>query len=1627
MHPKPECSKCGQRDFVSLGNLETHIVAQHFRDVFYECLYPKCQLRFLTTEACFRHELDVHLNGELASLTLKQMVQNEVQDPMALFKRRNFVEKRLAIHDCLNQSINVTGIFSVPDVPNVNNFESLTTTDDDGKKRINTQNKTSSSSTNNPDFINESIEAVIESVARSKKAISSVSQLNKLPNVHQPCSSSTETITKNLPPPENKKRVGKPDTAPSSNAKYASKYSSNGVHTTPSTKRSMLMANAEGLSNVMIAKIFGISEKKVQSMLRKWKTECTGEEILATPECQAPAPEKKKKPVTSSSVVHINIDNLFRSEDVTSSIARNNEKTQPEISGPFLVKDEPSSCDELAETIPVSSNHSDKLTVGNIETSAPKPRMEILSEQNNELKNTEHENSVVKDEPSFMEELTSTFPGPSNHNGLLIPLNTESAALSLPSKRSKMETVSASLDENNKRTDCEKSFVVKDEPSTQLQTSSSLVVKDEPSLIDELAAMIPAPSNYDNGWTSLPTKKSRMETVSVLNEENNRRNECGNSSKLFIVKDEPNDGLTAPIPAPPQKPKRSRKQDFADIDPEDIKRTQPQISSKPSVFKDEPSLIDELVADIPGPSSHDDNLTPSNNDLPPPETKQRQKQKYITPSVRHAVVMANAEGLPNVKIARIFDISQPTVSCILKRWRDRRHCGEEVEGGTKKRGRRDPDIHRQNCQRDARVSKRRKQRLENSGMNGEQNKMIERENVERLCAGKAGSRLVNVLVTDPALSRNDSVDKNNGTIEPETSSKPSVIKEEPSLMDELTSTIPASPNHPHSYKEQANSGSVNSLKFNENLISSEMIKHANSVVKDEPNLIINQNTEPEISSSLFVIKEEPSLFDELAETFPAASNRLNESESDGKTEGTVEKKLAPKKVDDAIEQFIVKEDSFKSPMAASLKILLESSARTESLSASRSMQRKPACACQSTQRKLACSQCGQRDFSNLDDLEAHIVEQHFSNVDGYYECLYPKCSLLFPTELVYLKHEFDVHLKGNLASNQMKERCFVIQRLKIHNLLNESINFSFSDHPGSNGNNIQHPTTTTHVPVMRPILLLKKRAYNIQNEPSRNERLETTAHRGQAQPSSEREQQTFYNTNDAGMKRTKAQSPSNLAINLDRLFESEDVTRSTTADASVSKLRQSGMDNSGPNDKNKETERENSSRLYVVKDEPSDELTQNIPSSSNRSSLNHFLKLGIIEPVRKNNERIKPETSSRLSVVKDEPSLIDELAETIPINSDHSDYLSHGNVGPSTPHSMPEATRVKILSDQNNERTQHENNFVVKDEPCLIEEMDDLIPCHSNDNDPLTSSNTGNIPDSEDGQIMSGHRKGRRSTLTFDKEIHTTKPWLKSKEFRQFFDIILENGQETANVICKVADCASVISRTGNLRYHIEQVHNVVSCTDLIEAMIASFVKFIVSTDQSMSVVENPTFLSFLESFRKLVENNFENGIQKTAKDLIPSRATMDIRILHPYSSSTETITNNLPPSEAKPQPNTKQTTPSVRRAIVMASAEGLRNVMIAKIFDLNEKTVRNILSKWKTEGTVEKNPRKVQPAKKIDDAIEQFILKIIKDDPFKSALAIKSEVFKKFNKSISYRTARTVIKRYDTFRVKFQRELDTS
>ncbi|KAI1700408.1 hypothetical protein DdX_16744 [Ditylenchus destructor] len=115
--------------------------------------------------------------------------------------------------------------------------------------------------------------------------------------------------------------------------------------------------------------------------------------------------------------------------------------------------------------------------------------------------------------------------------------------------------------------------------------------------------------------------------------------------------------------------------------------------------------------------------------------------------------------------------------------------------------------------------------------------------------------------------------------------------------------------------------------------------------------------------------------------------------------------------------------------------------------------------------RFVCSKCGQCDFQAIDDLETHIVEKHYSDVNVLYRCLDPKCPSRFPTESVMLHHMRDKHM-GFMSES--REGNIVSLRLAIHDTLNDSINISFSTLTNLNGNTFVAPTTSQAAPSPKP-------------------------------------------------------------------------------------------------------------------------------------------------------------------------------------------------------------------------------------------------------------------------------------------------------------------------------------------------------------------------------------------------------------------------------------------------------------------------------------------------------------------------------------------------------------------------------
>ncbi|KAI1709642.1 homeodomain-like domain-containing protein [Ditylenchus destructor] len=544
MHPKAECTKCGQRNFASLDNLETHIVKQHFsvldniRNVFYKCSYLECWFRFPTELARLKHELDVHLKGDLASLTLPQM------------ERRYFLRQRLAIHDCLNESINVTGIFSVPADPNVNNSESPTSTDDEGKKSANP--------------VNESIDAV---VTRSKAV-----------NLDRLFESTTINIDRLF------------EVTPSTTAQTSKlqNWSTNNPAINDKNETMTERENSlESCDAKVGARLSSVTVTALDPALSNNEPTDKNNETIENENASNPF-VVKDEPSFMDELAPSSSDH---SDKLTlESIDKSNKRTQLETSSrPFVIKDEPILIDEF--TTAVLPNHNDSIS-SNFESSAPKP----------EHKRNEHEHSVVK----VVEELTTAFPAFPDHDYLSFSNNESAVAYPQP-KRSKTEI----------------------SPNTSPKAS---VVKDEPSLIDELAAMIPGPSNYDDDLTSLPSETQPVdsddELRNILPGRLERSKNLTTAEKEAIVK--------AKFDGKPWKIRKilTQRGDLTFVDSDD----EPDIISPAKDCGRYPGIF-ALI------------------------------RKKLTTSEKEAIVRAVNEGQKVEDIAKTFACRERTVSYVLNQWK----------------------------------------------------------------------------------------------------------------------------------------------------------------------------------------------------------------------------------------------------------------------------------------------------------------------------------------------------------------------------------------------------------------------------------------------------------------------------------------------------------------------------------------------------------------------------------------------------------------------------------------------------------------------------------------------------------------------------------------------------------------------------------------------------------------------------------------------------------------------------------------------------------------------------------------------------------------------------------------------
>ncbi|KAI1697395.1 winged helix-turn helix domain-containing protein [Ditylenchus destructor] len=616
--------------------------------------------------------------------------------------------------------------------------------------------------------------------------------------------------------------------------------------------------------------------------------------------------------------------------------------------------------------------------------------------------------------------------------------------------------------------------------------------------------------------------------------------------------------------------------------------------------------------------------------------------------------------------------------------------------------------------------------------------------------------------------------------------------------------------------------------------------------------------------------------------------------------------------------------------------------------------------------KLVCAKCDECDFLAINDLEKHIVKQHFSSVNALYRCWFTRCQVQFATEVDRLKHvHYKKHNSNPKMLMQMQAEDFVSLRLAINKCLNESITLSFAGCTQSQRN-------------CEGIVKKLKRTLNNENEPSKAQGLATPAPK------------------EPAPKKEKKKEPSpNLVINIDNLFKSDAVTRSTTAKMSY-KLKKSSIKYSVLNDaRNKRNDRENSQRTCAEKVGPR--------LSSVSVTAGPALSNG--EPIERNNGMIERESSSSPSAVKDEPSLFDELAATISFSSNHRDKLILRDSEPTAP--KPADPKMGNLSDRNNahKRAENETLVLVKDEPSLFDELAARIPVSSNFNGSLKPLNT------ESTMLSLPPERSRMETVSVLHEENDKRSECanSSKLFA-----VKDEPNDGLSAPVHVPLCGIPVPLNG----FPAPLNNCDPSTPLNIESAAPLQKPKRSRKQDFADLD-PEDLEITQ-----LGISSEPSLFKNEPSLIDELAA-NIPGPSNYDDNLTPSNIDLPPSETKPRQDRRQTTTSVRRAVVMANAEGLNKVKISRIFDISEKTVRSILKRWMTEGTVEKAQRKPRKRPRIcSEAIEQFIVNLVKEDPFKSPMVVRAEVFKKFNQTISYRTASKVLKRHNSFKVITQKDL---
>uniref|UniRef100_A0A915DQV4 C2H2-type domain-containing protein n=1 Tax=Ditylenchus dipsaci TaxID=166011 RepID=A0A915DQV4_9BILA len=140
-------------------------------------------------------------------------------------------------------------------------------------------------------------------------------------------------------------------------------------------------------------------------------------------------------------------------------------------------------------------------------------------------------------------------------------------------------------------------------------------------------------------------------------------------------------------------------------------------------------------------------------------------------------------------------------------------------------------------------------------------------------------------------------------------------------------------------------------------------------------------------------------------------------------------------------------------------------------------------------------------------------------------------------------------------------------------------------------------------------------------------------------------------------------------------------------------------------------------------------------------------------------------------------------------------------------------------------------------------------------------------------------KQTRRCKIEFNDTLHSTSFW-SSKSYGYRFDLVLRKADNQELGIVKCNLCPATLSKSGTkeLKGHVA-FHSGKSVTPSESEFNKNLLKFVICSAQPFRLVDDLSFIEFLESFRLLAIESFKMNVIKKAKDFLPCGHTISRRI----------------------------------------------------------------------------------------------------------------------------------------------------